>query len=127
MSGVSRHRINAAICLLVLVHAIYRFVSGNLEPGSITFDIARELVDQWTDATEDELRLALREIVLREHLVAEDREPSPKRPHPPFTASLSRRHRPRPSPPPRRRPTPSRARPVGGHDASATANRREAF
>ena len=33
MSGVSRHRINAAICLLVLVHAIYRFVSGNLEPG----------------------------------------------------------------------------------------------
>lgn len=46
-------------------------LGGNLEPGSMTFDIARELVDQWTDATEDELRLALRDLVLREHVVAE--------------------------------------------------------
>lgn len=33
MNGVSRHRINAVICVLVLVHAVYRFVSGNMEPG----------------------------------------------------------------------------------------------
>ena len=46
-------------------------LGGNLEPGSITFDIARDLVDRWSDATEDEFRLALREIVAHEHLLAE--------------------------------------------------------
>jgi len=34
MSKVSRHRINALICLLVLAHAAYWFVSGQLEQAS---------------------------------------------------------------------------------------------
>jgi hypothetical protein len=33
MNRTTRYRINAAICVLVLAHAIYRFVSGNMEPG----------------------------------------------------------------------------------------------
>jgi hypothetical protein len=33
MSGVSRHRINAVICVLVLAHAVYRFFMTDLEPG----------------------------------------------------------------------------------------------
>jgi hypothetical protein len=31
MTKTARYRINAAICALVLVHAIYRFVSGRTE------------------------------------------------------------------------------------------------
>ena len=31
MTKASRHRINAVICLLVLAHAVYLFVSGRLE------------------------------------------------------------------------------------------------
>ena len=46
-------------------------LGGNLEAGSITFDIARDLVDRWSDATEDELRRAMRELVAHERLVAE--------------------------------------------------------
>ena len=34
MSKVSRHRINALICLLVLAHAVYWLVSGRLELAS---------------------------------------------------------------------------------------------
>ena len=30
MSKASRHRINALICLLVLAHAVYRFLSGQM-------------------------------------------------------------------------------------------------
>jgi threonine dehydratase len=46
-------------------------LGGNLEPGSMTFEIARDVVDRWSDATEDELRRGMRELVEREHLVAE--------------------------------------------------------
>jgi len=31
MTKASRHRINAVICLLVLAHAVYLFVTGRLE------------------------------------------------------------------------------------------------
>ena len=34
MTKVSRHRINAVICLLVLAHAIYWFSSGQMEFAS---------------------------------------------------------------------------------------------
>lgn len=34
MTNASRHRINAVICLLVLAHAVYWFVSGRMEFAS---------------------------------------------------------------------------------------------
>jgi hypothetical protein len=34
MTKVSRHRINAAICLLVVAHALYWLLSGRLEFAS---------------------------------------------------------------------------------------------
>ncbi len=34
MTKVLRHRVNAAICVLVLAHAVYLFASGRLEAAS---------------------------------------------------------------------------------------------
>jgi hypothetical protein len=34
MTKASRHRINAVICLLVLAHAVYLFLSGRMEFAS---------------------------------------------------------------------------------------------
>jgi threonine dehydratase len=44
---------------------------GNLDPDTITFDIARRVVDRLVLVSEDELVAALRGLVAHEHLIAE--------------------------------------------------------
>jgi threonine dehydratase len=44
---------------------------GNLEPGSITFDLVRQHVDRLVSVTEDDLRRALRGLAGEEHVIAE--------------------------------------------------------
>jgi threonine dehydratase len=46
-------------------------LGGNLEPGSITFEIVRELVDDVVAVSEAELREAIRGLAAHEHLIAE--------------------------------------------------------
>jgi threonine dehydratase len=46
-------------------------LSGNLEPGSVTWEIVRARVDEMTWAAEREVRGAIRELAAHEHLVAE--------------------------------------------------------
>ncbi|MFN8059149.1 MAG: threonine/serine dehydratase [Vicinamibacterales bacterium] len=46
-------------------------LSGNMEPGSVTFNSVRELVDEIVQVTEDDLDSALARLFEREHLVAE--------------------------------------------------------
>lgn len=46
-------------------------LAGNLEAGSITFDLVRDLVDEVVAVSEDELRAAIRGLAAREHLIAE--------------------------------------------------------
>ena len=46
-------------------------LGGNLEPGSITFEIVRELVDDVIAVSESELREAIRGLAAHEHLIAE--------------------------------------------------------
>lgn len=44
---------------------------GNLDPDTITFDLARQVVDRFVLADEDHLRRAMRALLGEEHLVAE--------------------------------------------------------
>jgi len=44
---------------------------GNLDPDTITFDLAREVVDRFALADEDTLRRSVRGLLAEEHLVAE--------------------------------------------------------
>jgi len=44
---------------------------GNLDPDTITFDLARQVVDQFALADEDTLRRAIRALLAEERLVAE--------------------------------------------------------
>jgi len=46
-------------------------LAGNLEPGSITFEMVRDLVDDLVSVSEDELRAAIRGLAAHEHLIAE--------------------------------------------------------
>jgi threonine dehydratase len=46
-------------------------LGGNIEPGSLTFDIVRDMVDEIVTVGEDDLRSAIRELLAREHVVAE--------------------------------------------------------
>jgi threonine dehydratase len=44
---------------------------GNLDPDTITFDLARRVVDRFVLVSEDELTAGLRGLVAHEHLIAE--------------------------------------------------------
>ena len=46
-------------------------LSGNLEPGSVTFEMVRDLVDEVVAVSEEELRAAIRGLAAWEHLIAE--------------------------------------------------------
>ena len=46
-------------------------LAGNLDPESITFDIVRRLVGEMTTVSEQEIRTAMRGILLEERLMAE--------------------------------------------------------
>jgi threonine dehydratase len=46
-------------------------LTGNLEPGSMTFDIVREVVAELASVTEDEIASAIRGLADEEHLIAE--------------------------------------------------------
>lgn len=46
-------------------------LAGNLEPGSITFDIVRRLVDEVVTVGEDAILAAMRRLVFEQHVVAE--------------------------------------------------------
>jgi threonine dehydratase len=45
--------------------------AGSVEPGSITFDLCRELVDDWVLVTEDAISAALRTVIDTEHQLIE--------------------------------------------------------
>jgi threonine dehydratase len=44
---------------------------GNLDPDTITFEIARAVVDRFILVSESDIRLAIRDLLAEEHLVAE--------------------------------------------------------
>ena len=46
-------------------------LAGNLEPGSLTFEMVRDLVDDMVVVSEDGLRAAIRGLAAHEHLIAE--------------------------------------------------------
>ena len=46
-------------------------LGGNVEPGSLTWEYLRDLVDDVVTVSEAELRNALRELVAQDHLIAE--------------------------------------------------------
>jgi threonine dehydratase len=46
-------------------------LAGNLEPGSITFELVQRLIDDVVVVSEDELRSALRGMAAEEHLIVE--------------------------------------------------------
>ena len=45
--------------------------AGSVEPGSITFDLCRELVDDWVLVSEDAISAALRMVIDTEHQLIE--------------------------------------------------------
>jgi threonine dehydratase len=45
--------------------------AGSVEPGSITFDLCRELVDDWVLVSEDAISAALRTVIDTEHQLIE--------------------------------------------------------
>jgi threonine dehydratase len=45
--------------------------AGSVEPGSITFDLCRELVDDWILVSEDAISAALRMVIDTEHQLIE--------------------------------------------------------
>jgi threonine dehydratase len=46
-------------------------LTGNLEPGSVTFEIVRRYVDDLVSVSEDELRRAITGLIAEEHLIVE--------------------------------------------------------
>jgi threonine dehydratase len=44
---------------------------GNLDPETITFDLARHYVDEWTQVSEQDLKQGIRGLAANEHLIAE--------------------------------------------------------
>jgi threonine dehydratase len=45
--------------------------AGNIEPGSITFPLCRDLIDELVLVSEQEIAAAMREVLLSDHLVIE--------------------------------------------------------
>ncbi|TWD79147.1 L-threonine ammonia-lyase [Kribbella amoyensis] len=45
--------------------------AGSVEPGSVTFELCRDLVDDWVLVPEDEIRAALRTVIDTEHQLIE--------------------------------------------------------
>jgi threonine dehydratase len=45
--------------------------AGGLEEGAITFDLCRELVDEYITVTEDEIRESLRDFIRNQHMLIE--------------------------------------------------------
>jgi threonine dehydratase len=45
--------------------------AGNLEPGSITFELCRTLVDQWVEVSETEIMTAMRDFMESQHQLLE--------------------------------------------------------
>jgi threonine dehydratase len=45
--------------------------AGSVEPGSITFELCRELVDEWVLVSEDAISAALRMVIDTEHQLIE--------------------------------------------------------
>jgi threonine dehydratase len=46
-------------------------LTGNLEPGSITFELVRQYVDELVSVSEDDLKRAIRGLAAEEHVIAE--------------------------------------------------------
>jgi threonine dehydratase len=46
-------------------------LTGNLEPGAITFDLVRQVVDEIVSVEEDDISGAVRALAAEEHLIAE--------------------------------------------------------
>jgi threonine dehydratase len=45
--------------------------AGNIEPGAITFPLCRDLIDELVLVTEDEIATAMRDVLVRDHLLIE--------------------------------------------------------
>jgi threonine dehydratase len=45
--------------------------SGGLEPGTVTFELCKALVDDWVDVSEEEIRSALRLFIESQHMLCE--------------------------------------------------------
>lgn len=45
--------------------------AGGIEPGAVTFDLCRELVDQYETVTEEEIKQSLREFLQTHHMLIE--------------------------------------------------------
>jgi len=45
--------------------------AGGLEPGAITFDLCRRLVDEWVTVSEAEIRTAMRQFMESQHQLLE--------------------------------------------------------
>ena len=45
--------------------------AGGIEPGAVTFDLCRELVDGYETVTEDEIKESLREFLQNQHMLVE--------------------------------------------------------
>jgi threonine dehydratase len=45
--------------------------AGGIEEGSITFDLCRDLVDEWVEIPEDEIAQAMRHCIEQEHMLVE--------------------------------------------------------
>jgi threonine dehydratase len=45
--------------------------AGGIEPGAVTFDLCRELVDDYETVTEDEIKESLREFLQSQHMLIE--------------------------------------------------------
>lgn len=67
----ARSLVAGAITRVEVEPTIADGLSGNLEAGSITFDIARDMVDDVVTVGETALRDAIRDLVAHDHVVAE--------------------------------------------------------
>ncbi len=45
--------------------------AGGVEPGAVTFDLCRELIDEYETVTEDEIKESLREFLQTQHMLIE--------------------------------------------------------
>ena len=60
-----------AITEIQVGHSLADGLTGNLEPGSITFQMACDVVDEFVSVSEEELSRAIRGLAAEEHLIAE--------------------------------------------------------
>jgi len=45
--------------------------AGGVEPGAITFDMCRELIDEYVSVTEDEIKASIRDFIEKQHMLIE--------------------------------------------------------